>query len=59
MTAAEGVTHYDAELSALRLHYVTAGAGDDTVVLLHGFPQTWYEWRPLIPLLAGRYSTRI
>ena len=55
MTTAEGLTHHDAELSELRLHYVTAGAGDDTIVLLHGFPQTWYEWRPIMPLLAGRY----
>jgi len=26
------------------------------VVLLHGWPQTWHEWRKLIPLLAGRYQ---
>ena len=25
------------------------------VVLLHGWPQTWHEWRKLIPLLADRY----
>ncbi len=24
-------------------------------MLLHGWPQTWYEWRKLIPLLAERY----
>lgn len=34
---------------ALRLHYVTAGTGDRTVVLRHGFPQTWWEWRHVIP----------
>lgn len=36
----------------LRLHYVTAGAGERTIVLLHGFPQTWWEWRGIIPELV-------
>ena len=26
------------------------------MVLLHGWPQTWYEWREIIPLLADRYE---
>jgi len=25
------------------------------VVLLHGWPQHWYEWRGLVPLMAHRY----
>jgi len=25
-------------------------------VLLHGWPQTWYEWRHIIPALAQRYT---
>ena len=36
------------------MHYVTAGEGDP-VVLLHGWPSTWYEWRQVMPLLAGRH----
>ncbi|MGJ4946087.1 alpha/beta fold hydrolase [Bradyrhizobium sp. HKCCYLS1011] len=35
------------------LHYVTAGDGDRTIVLLHGFPQTWREWRHVMPRLAS------
>jgi pimeloyl-ACP methyl ester carboxylesterase len=46
--------HQYAELSNARLHYVVAGDGPP-VVLLHGWPQTWYAWRKVIPLLANRY----
>ena len=37
----------------LRLHHVTAGDGPRTAVLLHGFPQTWFQWQHVIPPLAG------
>ena len=37
------------------LHFVRAGEGDP-VVLLHGWPQTWYAWHKIIPSLAQRYS---
>ena len=46
--------HAYADLGDVRLHYVTAGRGP-AVVLLHGWPQTWYMWRDVIPGLAGRY----
>lgn len=46
------VEHHYAELEDVRLHYVTAGTGDP-VVLLHGWPQTWYCWRRVIPWLTG------
>jgi pimeloyl-ACP methyl ester carboxylesterase len=33
-----------------------AGPADgEPVVLLHGWPQSWYAWRRVIPYLAGRY----
>jgi len=35
-----------------RLHYVTAGEGERTIVLLHGFPQTWWEWHRVIESLV-------
>lgn len=47
-------THGMADVApGLRLHYVEAGGGDRTIVLLHGFPQTWREWRHVIPPLAA------
>ena len=51
MTEAPGLTHHFAHLSEVDLHYVAAGSGAP-VVLLHGWPQTWYEWRHIIPRLA-------
>jgi pimeloyl-ACP methyl ester carboxylesterase len=35
------------------LRHVAAGDGDRTIVLLHGFPQTWREWRQVLPRLVG------
>ncbi len=47
------VVHGTAEIQpGVRLHYVEAGPGPRTLVLLHGFPQTWWEWRHVIGPLA-------
>jgi pimeloyl-ACP methyl ester carboxylesterase len=35
-------------------HYVTVGEGLP-LVLIHGFPQTWRQWSPLIERLESRY----
>jgi len=47
--------HNYAELGDVMLHYVTLGSGPP-VVLLHGWPQTWYEWRYVMPKLAERFT---
>jgi pimeloyl-ACP methyl ester carboxylesterase len=48
------LTHGVADIEpGLRLHYVTAGEGSRTVALIHGFPQTWWEWHHVIPPLVS------
>ena len=47
--------HHVAAVNGQRIHYVRAGQGDP-VVLLHGWPQTWYMWRKIIPALAQKYT---
>ncbi|MFD0313445.1 alpha/beta fold hydrolase [Streptomyces flavalbus] len=39
----------------LRLHAVTGGAGP-ALLLLAGWPQTWYAWRLLMPALARDFT---
>jgi haloacetate dehalogenase len=48
------VHHSTAEVNGIRVHYAEAGSGAP-VVLLHGFPETWYAWRHQVPVLAERY----
>lgn len=47
--------HHTTQVNGILLHYVTAGKGEP-LVLLHGFGETWYEWRDLIPELAAHYT---
>jgi len=51
----EGVTHRWVEARGIRFHVAEAGSGEDPVLLLHGWPQHWYEWRHLMPALADRH----
>ncbi|MEV6349792.1 alpha/beta hydrolase [Actinoplanes sp. NPDC051851] len=37
------------------IHYVIGGHGP-TLVLIHGYPQTWYEWHGIMPALAEHYT---
>jgi pimeloyl-ACP methyl ester carboxylesterase len=51
-----GLEHHVARVNGdIRLHYVRAGRGAP-VILLHGWPQTWYMWRKVIPRLAAQYT---
>src|SRR5436309_4410237 len=44
-----------AEVEGIKLHYLTAGQGP-AVILLHGYTQTSRMWRPIIPLLAQKFT---
>jgi len=48
----DGVEHRWVRARGLAFHVAEAGAGDDVVLCLHGWPQHWYEWRHLLPALA-------
>ena len=48
-------SHHMATVNGIQLHYVMGGKGDP-VVLLHGYPQSWYEWREIMPALAKNYT---
>jgi len=50
-----GFTHHTFRTSAGRLHWVQGGSGP-LLLLLHGWPQTWYEWRRVMPALAGHFT---
>ena len=49
------VIHNFADLEDVILHYVISGKGPP-VVLLHGWPHTWWEWRHVIPGLAKKHT---
>jgi pimeloyl-ACP methyl ester carboxylesterase len=44
--------HGTAAVDGVRLHYVEGGSGAP-VLLIPGWPQSWYAWRLVMPLLAA------
>src|SRR5258707_1213034 len=42
-------------VDGLELHYLTAGHGP-SVILLHGYAETSRMWRPIMPILAERFT---
>lgn len=49
---ATDVTHRTVPSPAGRIHLVEQGAGP-LVLLVHGFPESWYSWRHQLPALAA------
>ncbi len=48
-------SHHTRQLGEVQIHHVIGGNGDP-LVLLHGWPQTWFEWRRVMPALAERFT---
>lgn len=44
--------HGSAHVNGVRLHYVEGGSGEP-ILLIPGWPQSWYAWRLVMPLLAA------
>jgi pimeloyl-ACP methyl ester carboxylesterase len=51
LPSVEGVSHRTVDVGGLPVHVAEAGQGPP-LVLLHGWPQHWWSWRRVIPLLA-------
>src|SRR6202034_363821 len=44
-----------AQVNGATLHYVRGGTGP-AIILLHGFPEDWYAYHRLMPLLAKQFT---
>jgi pimeloyl-ACP methyl ester carboxylesterase len=53
--ALTGIRHHQAEVNGTMLHYVSAGTSGSPILLVHGFPETWWAFHKLIPLLATKH----
>jgi pimeloyl-ACP methyl ester carboxylesterase len=51
----ETIVSKTAEAGGVELHYLTAGQGP-AVILIHGYAETSLMWKPLIPMLAERFT---
>ncbi len=51
----DAISSRTAEIEGVKLHYLTAGRGP-AVILLHGYAETSLMWRPIMPVLAERFT---
>lgn len=51
----KGFTSAYQTVDGIKIHYLKGGEGS-LVLLVHGFAQTWYEWKELMPLLAKNHT---
>ena len=51
----DGFVSGTAKVNGTTLHYVRGGTGP-ALILVHGFPQDWYEWHAIMPRLAKQFT---
>jgi len=51
----EAIALRDVAIDGAKLHYMTAGHGP-ALILLHGYAETSLMWKPIIPVLAERFT---
>ncbi|MEP6902963.1 MAG: alpha/beta hydrolase [Actinomycetota bacterium] len=44
-----------ATVNKIKLHYVIGGKGEP-IVLIHGYPETWFSWHKIMPSLAEKHT---
>jgi pimeloyl-ACP methyl ester carboxylesterase len=50
-----GFTSHFATANGVKLHYVIGGSGSP-ILLIHGWPEDWYEWRTVMPIFAQHHT---
>jgi pimeloyl-ACP methyl ester carboxylesterase len=50
-----GASHEWVDVGGLNMHVAEMGSGP-AVLMLHGWPQNWFAWRKVAPLLADEYG---
>jgi pimeloyl-ACP methyl ester carboxylesterase len=43
-------------VEGLQMHYVIGGLGPQTLLFFHGFPQSWYEYREIMPEFVSDHT---
>ncbi len=55
LPADAAITSQGADVDGVKLHYLKTGHGP-AVILIHGYTQTSRMWRPIMPLLAEKFT---
>ena len=51
--------HKYATVNDIQIHYLIAGDGRHPVLLIHGFPGSWLNWKPLMGILVNEGYTAV